>query len=305
MHVHRLGNAQPIRVGLPHRWGWTDWERSPGYAERCDSQSVAQIFSRARVCVDFAVYRTPDFRQVRMMKRLAVMVLLTLLVPQLASAKRIAPAKVDPVSYEGIRYVAPNDEGRRAYIEEWNVMTNKKQWELTIFTNRIDPNLEEDVQWVFIKALNIQDGRLFITAENGKSYQVDPKTKEIAQSDSRPSVSPGTNRDVPEAVQKALTNGRKYDLSFRMNPSYLEGDFNADGKMDTAVLVNERSTGKIGIAIVHAATGKVTILGAGIAIGNGGDDFDWLDSWQVYSKTRAAHAAGETSVAHLRRCPSG
>ena len=30
---------------------------------------------------------------------------------------------------------------------------------------------------------------------------------------------------------------------------------------------------------------------------NGGDDFAWMDSWQVYAKNRAAHAAGETSVA--------
>jgi hypothetical protein len=85
-----------------------------------------------------------------------------------------------------------------------------------------------------------------------------------------------------------------------MNPSYLEGDFNGDGKMDVAVFVKERSTGKLGIAIVHDTTGKVTILGAGIGIGNGGDDFEWMDSWQVYSKTRAAQAVGETSVARLR-----
>jgi hypothetical protein len=70
--------------------------------------------------------------------------------------------------------------------------------------------------------------------------------------------------------------------------------------MDTAVLVKERSTGKLGIAIVQGPTGKVTILGAGIGIGNGGDDFEWMDSWQVYSKTRAAHAAGESSVPYLR-----
>jgi hypothetical protein len=83
------------------------------------------------------------------MARLAV--ILFLLLPQLASAKRIAPAKMDPVVHGGIRYVAPNDDARRGYIEAWNVGTNKKLWELTLFTNRIDPNLEEDVQWVFIK----------------------------------------------------------------------------------------------------------------------------------------------------------
>jgi hypothetical protein len=47
--------------------------------------------------------------------------------------------------------------------------------------------------------------------------------------------------------------------------------------MDVAVLVKERSTGKLGIAIVHGTTGKVTILGAGIGIGNGGDDSNgWI-----------------------------
>jgi hypothetical protein len=237
------------------------------------------------------------------MTRLAVILLSTLLLPQLTSAKRLPPAKVDALIYEGVRYIAPNDDGRRGYIEAWKVGTNKKLWELAIFTNRIDPNLEEDVQWVFIKALNIQDGRLMITSERGKTYQVDPNTKDITPSDSLSSPAPEAIRDVPDSVKKALTKGstgKEYDLSFRMNPSYLEGDFNGDGKMDVAVLVKERTTGKSGIAIVHGTTGKITILGAGIAIGNGGDNFEWMDSWQVYSKARAAHVANETSVPRLR-----
>jgi hypothetical protein len=100
-----------------------------------------------------------------------------------------------------------------------------------------------------------------------------------------------------------MTNGslaKGYDVSFNLTPSYLEGDFNGDGNIDVAVLVKQRATGKLGIAIVHGGMGKVTILGAGIATGNGGDDFEWMDSWQVYSKARAAHAAGETSVLRLR-----
>jgi len=236
------------------------------------------------------------------MTRLSGLLLLTVLLPQLTSAKRLPAVKVDPVIYEGIRYVAPNDDGRRGYIEAWNVGTNKKVWELTIFTNPIDPNIEEDVQWVFIKALNIEDGRLIVTAERGKTYQVDVNTKAIMQPDSLSSPSPRTIRDVPDTVKKALTNGsteKEYDLSFRIDPSHLEGDFNGDGKMDVAVLVTERSTGKLGIAIVHGTTGKVTILGAGIGVGNGGDDFEWMDSWQVYSKTRAGHAS-EISAPRLR-----
>ena len=237
------------------------------------------------------------------MTRLTGLILSTLLLPELASAKRLPPLKVDPVVYESVRCVASNDDGRRAYIEAWNVTTNEKLWELTIFTNPIDPNREEDVQWVFIKSLNIQDGRLMVTTEREKTYQVDLRTKEITQSESRSSSSPGTIRDMPDAVKKALTNRslrKKYGPSFRMNPSHLEGDFNGDGNADVAVLVTERSTGKVGIAIVHGTTGEVIILGAGISIGNGGDDVEWMDSWKVYSKTRTAHGPGETSGPRLR-----
>ncbi|MGE5213802.1 MAG: hypothetical protein ACM3NN_08945 [Nitrospirota bacterium] len=208
---------------------------------------------------------------------------------------------IDPVIYQGVRYVAPNDDGRRGYVEAWDVGSNKKLWELTLFTNRIDPKVEEDVQWVFIKLLNIQGGRLIATSEHGETYQVDLKTKEITQSDSRSSPPPEAIHDMPDTVRKALTNGsagKNYDFSSRINPSYLEGDFNGDGKMDVAVLVKERSTGKIGIAIISGTTGKVTILGAGTSIGNGGDDFEWMDSWQVYSKTHAA--VSEARVPHFR-----
>jgi hypothetical protein len=108
-----------------------------------------------------------------------IFVALALLVPSLALAKRVAPAKVEPVIYQGVRYIAPNDDGRRAYIEAWDVQTNKRLWDLTIFTNWIDPTLEEDVQWVFIKALNIRDGALVVTSERDKIYRVDLKTKTV------------------------------------------------------------------------------------------------------------------------------
>jgi hypothetical protein len=71
---------------------------------------------------------------------------------------------------------------------------------LTLFTNRIDPNLEEDVQRVFINTLNIKDGRLMVTSEPGKTYRIDVNTKAITQLDSLSSRSPGAIRDVPDAA---------------------------------------------------------------------------------------------------------
>jgi hypothetical protein len=227
------------------------------------------------------------------------------LLPCSASAKRTAPAKVEPVIHEAVRYVVPNDDGRRAYIQAWDIKTNKKLWELTIFTNRIDPKLEEDVQWDFIEKLSVRDGTLTVTSEHRKRYEIDLKTKAVRQSDSAqsPAAEAASQlHEIPDAVERAIANSslvQKYDLSFRANPSYLRGDFNGDGKADIAVLVKQRSTGKLGIAIIHGMTNKVTIIGAGTAIGNGGDDFEWIDTWQVYSKDRGAKGTNETSVPRL------
>jgi hypothetical protein len=223
----------------------------------------------------------------------------------LALAKRAAPPKVEPVIHDGIRYVAPNDDGRRAYIEAWDVQTKKKLWELTVFTNRIEPGLEEDVQWVFINKLNVLDDTLLVTSERDKTYRIDLSTKAITRSDLEQSPAPDAaaqRSDIPKAVKRAIANGslaKDYELSFHMNPFYLRGDFNSDGKADIAVLVKQRSTGKLGIAIISGATDKVTVVGAGNAIGNGGDDFEWMDTWQVYSKGRAIQEA-EGSVPYLR-----
>ena len=118
-----------------------------------------------------------------MSRFLIIFVAVALLLPSLALAKRVAPAKVEPVIHQRVRYIAPNDDGRRAYIEAWDVRTNKKLWDVTVFTNRIDPTLEEDIQWVFIKVLNIRDGALVVTSERDKIYRVDLKTKTVRQSE--------------------------------------------------------------------------------------------------------------------------
>jgi hypothetical protein len=226
------------------------------------------------------------------MTRLTFVIFAMALFPCLAPAKRAGPSKVEPVVHNGIGYVAPNDDGRRGYIEAWDVQSNRKLWDLTIFTNRIDPKLEEDVQWVFINKLRVRDGTLLVTSERGNTYQVDLNTRAIAQSDARSSPAPDATahpHDIPEEINRAIAKGllaKKYELSFRMDPFYLRGDFNGDNKMDVAALVKQRSTGKLGIAIVNGATGKVIILGAGTAIGNGGDDFEWMDSWEIYPKDR-------------------
>jgi len=97
----------------------------------------------------------------------------------------------------------------------------------------------------------------------------------------------------PALVQAMLANAAlsDYALDPRLNPYYLRGDFDADGKADTALLVKHKGSGKSGIAIVHGGATPLAVLGAGKAFGNGGDDFSWQDAWYVVPD--AAKAGGE------------
>jgi len=220
---------------------------------------------------------------------------LAVFLPGAISAKRLTPATVEPVIHEGVRYVAPNDDGRRGYIEAWDVRTNNKLWDLTVFTNRIDPKREEDIQWFFITALGLRGHTLVVRSERGTTYQIDLQTKAITGTESAWSAAPNLtahSADVPEVIKKAIANGslpKKFELDYRVHPFYLGGDFTGDGKLDVAALIKQGSTGKIGIAVIDGATQKITILGAGTAIGNGGDDFEWMDTWKIYPRDQMAN----------------
>lgn len=86
-----------------------------------------------------------------------------------------------------------------------------------------------------------------------------------------------------ETFKHSSAAGR-YLIAAPINPFYIQGDFNGDGRLDCAILVKDKSSGKIGIAIVHTGENQVRVLGAGRRFGNGGDDFAWLDAWYAYPK---------------------
>ena len=117
----------------------------------------------------------------------------------------------------------------------------------------------------------------------------------------RQTGSPQTN-SIPESVTKIFkTSGldRQYDFSSHLKPSHLTGDFDGDGKPDIAILVRQKS-GKIGIAVCHSSTNRVLFIGAGTEVGNGGDNFDWMDIWDVTPKATAARKVGKAAAALLK-----
>ncbi len=63
-----------------------------------------------------------------------------------AAAKRIPAPVLEPIVYEGIRYVVPNDKGTLGYVVAQDVATGKQLWKTVIFRKFIWPLLEPDVQ---------------------------------------------------------------------------------------------------------------------------------------------------------------
>ena len=81
------------------------------------------------------------------MKRLSVLLalFLTVAITGDAWAKRAAPKPVAPVVHDGVKYVAPNVNGREGKVEARSEKTGEKLWDAVIYTVKIDPNLEADV----------------------------------------------------------------------------------------------------------------------------------------------------------------
>lgn len=72
-----------------------------------------------------------------------------------------------------------------------------------------------------------------------------------------------------------------YALAAWLNPYYLQAGFDGDGRTDTAVLVEEKATGRRGIMVVHIGAREHIVLGAGKPLGDAGDDLGWMDAWRV------------------------
>ena len=93
---------------------------------------------------------------------------------------------------------------------------------------------------------------------------------------------------VPDSVwhiASAAGMDSLYAIDVRLQyPPYLTGDFDGDGPPDAAVLVQQRATGKVGVAFVLAGQGRVVVAGAGTPIVGGSDDLSGITEWDVFHR---------------------
>ena len=104
-------------------------------------------------------------------------------------------------------------------------------------------------------------------------------------------------QQIKQRIKKDFDN--KLVLACYTEPCFISGDFDGDNKFDTAVLVNIRSNKKRGIAFLHA-DGKSIIVGPGNPIGNGGDDYYWMDFWSLYKRKEVPQGASDIPPPKLK-----
>lgn len=112
-----------------------------------------------------------------------------------------------------------------------------------------------------------------------------------------------TLASLPPALRESFEKSpqaKRYAFSVHINPFYLHGDFDGDGEPDTAVLIKDRATGKSGIAIFHGKAKRLVIVGAGRGLGNGSDDFSWLNAWHVFRRGPVGQGADDKPPPKLR-----
>jgi len=93
------------------------------------------------------------------------------LVP-VAWGKRLPPPEVEPSIHEGIRYVAPNDNGRQEYVLAFDIESGKLIMKYILKNTVINDAVEEDTQWSFIKTMEVQGGFLQVTDENDQVFKL-------------------------------------------------------------------------------------------------------------------------------------
>ena len=95
---------------------------------------------------------------------------------------------------------------------------------------------------------------------------------------------PSPRQNLPEWVCTKASRAKlheKYRIRTTLNPFYLTGDFNGDGKQDAAVWVEAVRSKQVGLIIVHGGNAPTTVIGAGIDWDKRGKDYSWTDIWSV------------------------
>ena len=113
-------------------------------------------------------------------RRTVLLIALSAMLPSLpASARRRPPREVPPVVRGGIKYTVPHfgslhgkqEDG--GYVQAWDVKSGKLLWDRMVYRVAYEPNLEKDVQDVFIVNIRVTGKKLFVKNESNERFEMD------------------------------------------------------------------------------------------------------------------------------------
>jgi hypothetical protein len=123
--------------------------------------------------------------------RIVFVVLLCCATTAVVFAKHGAPAHVAPVVDNGIRYEAPNDQGLRAYVQAWDLLTGRKLWAKTIARHFYFPLAgSECMHYEFISRMSLSDGHLILATDRGRLFSLDLSTRSVRKLRTTPELRP-------------------------------------------------------------------------------------------------------------------
>jgi|SRR5579863_4221872 len=178
-----------------------------------------------------------------MIRRCALFFVAALLASSSAYGKRTAPPEVAPITFGGITYSTPHGGGdvgtnqNGGYTQARDSKTGKLLWQLRVYEIQYEPNLEKDVQAIFISSLKIVDGNLEAVNERGDKFVVDLTKRRVIQGanrvyrflDDSPRTAAGTEKPADDfsatpiyitvALLTSLWLARKVRFSLQRPPS--------------------------------------------------------------------------------------
>ena len=116
------------------------------------------------------------------MKLIVFSIILVMLGISESVAKRAVPSKVTPVQVGSIEYSAPHRNGsnkQMGFIEARDLKSGELLWIRQIYVVKYDPDLEGDVQDVYIKNIKVKGNSLIISNERKSEYQLNLKTLQV------------------------------------------------------------------------------------------------------------------------------
>lgn len=105
-------------------------------------------------------------------------------------SKRMAPAKIKPIVSQGREFSfqveqspCKNGEncGMQVFLVSKNIASGRINWKRELYQKLFNPNLEIDMQTVFLRSLELSKQQLIAIDERGSKYIVKSQTGDLVQ----------------------------------------------------------------------------------------------------------------------------